>query len=833
MTTLPRWTTRATLGLADYDHALPVGLGQEMARAAHGLGVTPSTLLLAAHARVLSTLTGEGVVTCGTSAHGRLRARTVAVGGSWRDLVGAVASAASAASAEDAGGTLAESSITESTITEPSFESVVEPSERAEPRPGGYPDSVLLRMELVRGDEPAVLSLRYRTDAIDADYAARLAGYHARCLELIVADPDAQTDAATLVSPEEIRHQISAFAGEVRELPDRRIHELFEDRVRAHPDRPAAAQGNLQWTYADLNQRANNIGRHLLDCGLGTESVVAVVSGRDLPWMASVLAVLKSGGVYLPIDPEFPADRVARVLRRSGCRFVLTRADSREALDEAIRSLPTAERPQVSVVDDVLGGAPDGNAPDGAASDGAASADIGLGVRVSSDQLAYMYFTSGSTGEPKGAMCEHAGMVNHVLAKIRDLQIGPGDTVAQTAPQCFDISLWQLVSALVVGGRTLVVPQDDILDVQRFVDTIVCGGVTILQVVPSYLEAVLSYLESRDRALPSLRYVSVTGEAVKAELTQRWFSGGRAIPMVNAYGLTETSDDTNHEVMTGPPDGPRVPLGRPIQNVRIYVVDDDLVPVPLGAPGEIVFSGVCVGRGYVNDPERTARVYLRDPYHRGERLYRSGDIGAWRPDGKLEFWGRRDHQVKISGFRIEMGEIENALARAPGVRDAAVVVPDVPGRSRRLVGFYVADELVEPETLRAFLRERLPSYMVPHDLHHRPRLPLTANGKTDRAALLALAVGLDGSPERHRTPEAQTALSPAEQRIAAAWASVLGVPVGTVSARDHFFDSGGNSLAAVKLAIALDRKVTLRELRDHPVLADLARLLDAASSPAA
>jgi len=260
-------------------------------------------------------------------------------------------------------------------------------------------------------------------------------------------------------------------------------------------------------------------------------------------------------------------------------------------------------------------------------------------------------------------MCEHAGFVNHVLAKLEDLDIGPGQVVAQTAPQCFDISLWQLLAGPVVGGRTLVVDQETVLDVPRFVDTVVRERVNVLQVVPSYLEAVLAELGQRPRELADLRCVSVTGEAVKRELVQRWFATAPGIRLANAYGLTETSDDTNHEVMDRVPDGDRVPLGRPVRNVRVYVVDEDLVPVPFGAPGEIVFSGVCVGRGYVNDPERTAAAFMEDPYRPGERLYRSGDVGRWRSDGRLEFLGRRDTQIKIRGFRVEIGEIENALLR--------------------------------------------------------------------------------------------------------------------------------------------------------------------------
>ena len=378
---------------------------------------------------------------------------------------------------------------------------------------------------------------------------------------------------------------------------------------------------------------------------------------RTLDWMAAVLAVFKAGGVYLPIEPHFPADRIATTLSRAGCQLVLTEPGSTTArCDAALGSLPGV---QTLFVEDAYR---------------EDHADGDLGIPVDPDQLAYIFFTSGSTGEPKGAMCEHAGMLNHLYAKIDDLEIGDGQVVAQTAPQCFDISVWQLVSALLTGGRTLLVGQEVILDAERFVDTIARGRVNVLQVVPSYLEAVLSYLERHPRELPDLRCVSVTGEALKKELTQRWFAAMPGIKLVNAYGLTETSDDTNHEVMDQVPDADLVPLGRPVANVHVYVLDEQLSPVPLGAPGAIAFSGVCVGRGYVNDPERTRQAFMADPHRDGQRLYLGGDYGRWRPDGKLEFLGRMDTQVKISGFRIEIGEIENTLLRVPGVRDGAVVV---------------------------------------------------------------------------------------------------------------------------------------------------------------
>ena len=447
--------------------------------------------------------------------------------------------------------------------------------------------------------------------------------------------------------------------------------------------------------------------------------------------------------------------------------------------------------------------------------------DGDLGIPVAPDQLAYIYFTSGSTGEPKGAMCEHAGLLNHLFAKIDNLKIGEGTVVAQTAPQCFDISLWQLISALLVGGRTLIIEQEMILDAKRFIDKIVDARVNVVQVVPSYLEVLVSYLGQHPSEFKDLEYVVATGEALKKELVERWFAIQPRIKLVNAYGLTETSDDTNHEIMDRAPHGERVPLGRPINNVLIYVVNEQLQPVPLGAPGEIVFSGVCVGRGYINDPERTQRAFLQDPLRPSQRMYRSGDYGRGLPDGKIEFLGRRDSQVKISGFRIEIGEIENQLLKLPGVREGAVVVTGGANQNKHLVAFCSGDHPPNPSVLRVQLARELPTYMVPSAIHWRKTLPLTENGKIDRKALLTLAGELEVAEQRHEEPSTAT-----ERRLAAAWAKVLGIPEDQIGRRDHFFESGGTSLSALRLAIALDRAVSLKDLNDHPILAHLAALVD-------
>jgi amino acid adenylation domain-containing protein len=794
-------------GVAGHEAAIPDDLAAALRRRADELAVPLGSVLLAAHAKVLAALSGEPEVVTGYVAGGGgapLPCRLATGPGSWRRLLLEAHSAeAQLLSHKDFPvGDLRR----ELGVTGPSFETEFDPAGHDGGHAGdggGLATGTVLRVGIGRPGGRLVLRLRYRTDVLDTDCAARIAGYHLTALALIAVGPDAEHGRQSLLSAGELRFQLEGLAGPRRELPDRRFHELFEQQVKAHPDAVAAVHGDRQWSYRELNARANRLGRALLARGLRREGVVAVVTERNLGWMAAVLAVFKAGGVYLPIEPHFPADRIAATLSRAGCGLVLIEPGSTTTLDQALGSLPGVQTLLI----------------DAACKEDYADGDLGVGVAP--DQLAYIYFTSGSTGEPKGAMCEHAGMLNHLFAKIGDLGIGAGQVVAQTAPQCFDISLWQLVSALLAGGRTLLIEQEVILDVQRFVDTLADGRVNVVQVVPSYLEAVLSHLEQHPRELPDLRCVSVTGEALKKELAQRWFTAEPGIKLVNAYGLTETSDDTNHEVMDRAPDGERVPLGRPVSNVHVYVVDEHLSPVPLGAPGAIVFSGVCVGRGYVNDPERTRLAYMADPHRPGQRLYRGGDYGRWLPGGTLEFLGRRDTQVKISGFRIEIGEIENTLLRVDGVRDGAVVVAGRAGQSKHLVAFYSGQRPLEATLLRDRLAGSLPAYMVPTAFHWQENLPLTANSKIDTKTLTALAGELDVAEENYQAPS-----TPAERRLAAAWAKVLGIPPGQISRHDHFFDLGGTSLSAVKLAITLNRAVSLKDLTRHPILADLAGLVD-------
>jgi amino acid adenylation domain-containing protein len=638
------------------------------------------------------------------------------------------------------------------------------------------------------GDEPGTdpamalgpqATLVYDTEKFDATHALRVAGHIAATVAALIEGP--LPEGFSPLSDREREHLVHGLDGSVRELPARPFHELFAQRAAQHPDTVAATAWDGQaWTYGELDRAANRVANGLLERGLTAEEVVGVATGRTLGWLAAIIGIFKAGGAYLPIEPDYPPARIATLMEQSRARFIVTS----ELLDELMRS-------------------PD-HAP---------------GVEVGFDRLAYVYFTSGSTGLPKGAMCEHGGMLNHLTAKISDFRLDATGVVIQNAQATFDISLWQLIAPLLAGGRTHIVAQDEILDVRRFLDAIVKQDATVLQVVPSYLDILLRETERQPRDLGRLKHVCVTGEAISKPLVQRFFAQHPDIRLVNAYGATEASDDTTHEIMAAAPAEELVPVGRPIQNVTVYILGSGDTLRPMGSAGEIAFSGVCVGRGYINDPARTAEAFGADPFRRGNRLYRTGDYGRWLPSGTLEFHGRRDEQVKINGIRIELGEVEARLREHPDARSASVIVVALPGVGKSLVGFYAGS--IAPEAMREYLQEVLPANAVPARLHAIDELPLNANGKVDKKALAARAVALD-EPDVREAPATAT-----ERRIAQAWADALDRPVERIGRDDHFFDVGGGSLTALRVVAELDGLIGLDDLLSTPVLGELAAKADA------
>jgi amino acid adenylation domain-containing protein len=626
--------------------------------------------------------------------------------------------------------------------------------------------------------------LTYDTELFDSADAARVAGYVAATAGELAKGPLPQRFSP--LSDAERQHLIHERAGRSQAMFGRPFHEHFAERAGMHPETIAATSHDGQaWSYGELDRAANRIANGLLARGLAPEEVVAVATGRSLGWLAAIIGIFKAGGAYLPIEPDYPPARVSNLLAQSRSRLLITP----ESLDELMTGPDHA--PQV---------------------------DVGP------DRLAYVYFTSGSTGLPKGAMCEHAGMINHLQAKVGDFGLGKGCVVIQNAQATFDISLWQLIAPLLVGGRTHIVAQEEILDVRRFLDTIVKHGATVLQVVPSYLDILLRETERQPRDLGALTHVCVTGEAISKPLVERFFAQHPGLRLVNAYGATEASDDTTHEIMTAPPNRELVPVGRPIDNVTVYILGPDDTLRPLEGAGEIAFSGVCVGRGYINDPQRTAEAFGPDPFRPGNRLYRTGDFGRWLPNGSLEFHGRRDEQVKINGIRIELGEVEARLREHPEVGAASVIVAALPGVGKSLVGFYAGK--VEPDAMREHLRHLLPANAIPARLHTIDELPLNQNGKVDKKILAARALALD-EPAGGEAPA-----TPTERRIAQAWAEALDRPLALIGRDDHFFEVGGGSLTALRAVAALDGLIGLDDLLRTPVLRDLAAHADEAGSRA-
>jgi amino acid adenylation domain-containing protein len=415
---------------------------------------------------------------------------------------------------------------------------------------------------------------------------------------------------------------------------------------------------------------------------------------------------------------------------------------------------------------------------------------------------AYVIFTSGSTGIPKGVMIEHRGMLNHLYAKISDLGLTRDDVVAQNASQCFDISVWQLLAPLLVGARVEIFDDRLTNDVLRFFEEVECRGVTVLEVVPSFLRVMLNEIE-RPHALvhrlTRLRWLLSTGEALPVELCRQWLEMYPRIPMVNAFGPTECSDDVCHYFARYPPsaDVLRVPIGKPIAGTQLYVLDRYMNPVPACIPGELYAGGRGVGRGYAGDPASTAEVFLPDPFSAipGSRLYKTGDLVRLLADGEIEFLGRIDEQVKVRGFRIELGEIENALEQHADVSAGAAIVYERSGGDKRIVAYVVPrrDGAQLTEELRRLLQERLPDYMIPAAIFALDELPLTTTGKINRKALAAMAEGALASADRPFVPPS----TPSEVTLADLCAEVLGLD--RLSIQDDFFELGGHSLLAAQL----------------------------------
>ena len=692
-----------------------------------------------------------------------------------------------------------------------------------------------LKLPQMEGQFELTLEITDMGDALDAIFKydpaqfdettiARMAGHYENLLHAAVARPETSIADLPLLEAAE-RHQLLVeWNATQREYPlDRCLHHWFEDQVARAPDAiavqfPSTSSGHNEdqcLTYRELNARANQLAHRLHALGVGPQTLVGVCMERSLEMVTALYGVLKAGGAYVPLDPAYPKERLAFMLTDAQTPVLLTQRALLSKLPEHSAHVLCLDADLESIEQESTENPASENGP---------------------DDLAYMIYTSGSTGKPKGALNTHRGICNRLFWMQEEYRLTPDDRVLQKTPFSFDVSVWEFFWPLLNGARLVVAQPDGHLDSAYLADLIRAQQITTLHFVPSMLQLFLE--EPGIETCTSLRRVICSGEALPYDLQERFFTRLDA-ELHNLYGPTEASIDVTYWRCRREDGRRTVPIGLPVANTQIYVLDPQLQPVPIGVPGELYIGGVQVGRGYHNRPKLTAEKFIADPFRDEPQamLYKTGDLTRFRPDGNLEYLGRIDFQAKIRGFRIELGEIEALLVQYPAVREAVVIVHQNGAGDKRLIAYIVQAEsqALQPgsgqvSNLQTYLQAKLPFYMIPSAIIQLDVMPLMPNGKVNRRALPAPQLS---HPER-ATPLVQPQTE-AEQQIAEIWRQVLQVE--TVALHDNFFDLGGHSLllgrVRNKVHTVFGRALTMVEMFKYPTVQSLARCVTAQSAPAA
>ncbi|MFJ6198204.1 amino acid adenylation domain-containing protein [Micromonospora sp. NPDC092111] len=660
---------------------------------------------------------------------------------------------------------------------------------------GGAMDDLSLE---IAGDE---LRLEYNTALFETATMEAFADRYLLLLAAAVTAPRTRVGALPIMSDAERAQVVTGWNATGAPVRQTTLAELFDGQARRTPDAVALVDGDTRLTYAELSAAVEQVARRLIAHGVGPESVVAIHEPRSSRLVAGLLGIHRAGAAYLPLDPDYPPQRLAYMLADAGAGVLLA--------DEVPPGLTAP-----GVVLPLTG-------PD--------QPETAVGTAAGPGNAAYLIYTSGSTGRPKGVVNEHAGIVNRLDWMQDTFGLGPDDAVLHKTPIGFDVSVWEVFWPLTVGARLVLAQPGGHRDPAYLRDLIERERITTVHFVPSMLDAFLATADPADLTrCGSLRRIVCSGEELPLDLARRTVAALPAAALHNLYGPTEAAIDVTAWAAT--PSAlagvTRVPIGGPIRNVRTYVLDRALRPVPVGVAGQLYLGGVQVARGYLHRPELTARTFVADPFgHPGGRLYATGDQARWRADGTLEFLGRTDDQVKLRGLRIELGEIVAVLREQPGIGTAAVTVRGATPAEQRLVAYLTpaaGAEAPDQAALREALKRRLPEYMVPSAFVPLDALPLSPNGKLDTAALPA--PGSDGPAAGHRPP-----VTPVEQTIAATWQDVLGVT--DVGLDDDFFDLGGHSLLAIRmLALLRDAyghiDVGVMDVFQHSTVGGLAALID-------
>ena len=637
------------------------------------------------------------------------------------------------------------------------------------------------------------LALDYRTIEVGEEQAREIAGYYGSVLAAMSTAPSARHETVCLLSVEEKRRLLVELNETTAAFSEAKcVYQLFEEQVERAPDAIAVRFGEEELSYRELNLRANKLAHYLREMGVGPEVVVGIFTDRSFEMLAGLLAILKAGGAYLPLDPEYPPERIAFMIEDSQARAVLTQ-------NSLLTRLPATAAQTICLDEDCPAFAHESGE--------------NLQPRTLPDNLAYVIYTSGSTGRPKGVLVAHRGVTNMIEASLELFGVDSRSRMLQLASLSFDASVLEIFTALLAGATLCLAERSALTSGTELAVLLRDHDITTIAITPSQLDTI------PDGEYPALRSIIAGGEACSAEAVARWSRGRR---LFNAYAPTEA---TVYATATQVGDG--IPfLGRPIANMQVYVLDQHLQPVPIGISGEIHVGGVGLARGYLNHASLTAERFIPDPFSRvpGARLYKTGDLARFLANGEMEFAGRVDQQVKVRGFRIELGEIETVLSRHQGVREAVVVAREDASGGKRLIAYVVAREEPPPTTseLRDYLKQTLPEYMVPASFIILETLPLMSTGKVDRNALPA--------PEQVRPELDHAYVAPrtaVEEVLCGVFSEVLQVePVGV---RDDFFELGGHSLLATQVAsrvrVLFQVELPLRRLFQAPTVEGLAAVL--------
>jgi surfactin family lipopeptide synthetase A len=582
--------------------------------------------------------------------------------------------------------------------------------------------------------------------------------------------------------------------------PEETAFELFEKQEAAAPGRTAVVYDNSFLSYGQVNRNVNRLARLMSRYGIEEKQIVGLLLERSPRLFETIMALWKLGAAYIPMETDYPPQRINEILNDSDTCFLITRSEFvNPEIEESFQgSIIKLDKGKNALLKE------DGS---------------NLDLKPDINNLAYVLYTSGSTGKPKGAMVEHIGSMNHMQGKIHDTQMDANSIMVQNGPQTFDVSIWQFFAPLTLGSRTIIYTQMLLLEPDRFISRLIRDQVTILEVVPSYLTVLLDYFEKLSLESLPLKYLLPTGEELKPLLVKKWFKLFPGIKMINTYGPTEASDDIAHYVMEKSPETESIPLGKPLQNLNMYVVDKHMKLCPVGIKGEICVSGIGVGRGYLKDEAMTKLVFMEDPFleEKGVRLYKMGDLGCWLPDGNFLFFGRKDYQVKIRGHLVECGEIENRLLDIHDVKETVVIDREDIRGNKYLCAYLVSDSSLDIPGIKARLSTHLPDYMIPAYFMEIDRMPLTANGKIDRKALPLPQASISGS-EEYEAPRDEV-----EKVLAEIWEELLAVSKPGIN--DNFFDFGGHSLNGMTLLSSIHKRlnveIPITELFNRPTIKEI------------